>query len=45
MVLPVWTVNMVDVSLLVVVIFCVVVLGLSVLLIVVVGLTVTTDAE
>lgn len=45
MVLPVRTVNMVDVSLLVVVIFCVVVLGLSVLLIVVVGLTVTTDAE
>lgn len=45
MVLPVWTVNMVDVSLLVVVIFCAVVLGLSVLLIVVVGLTVTTDAE
>lgn len=36
---------MVDVSLLVVVIFCVVVFGLSVLLIVVVGLTVTTDAE
>ena len=45
MVLPVWTVNMVDVSLLVVVIFCAVVFGLSVLLIVVVGLTVTTDAE
>lgn len=45
MVLPVRTVNMVDVSLLVVVIFCAVVLGLSVLLIVVVGLTVTTDAE
>lgn len=36
---------MVDVSLLVVVIFSVVVLGLSVLIIVVVGLTVTTDAE
>ena len=36
---------MVDVSLLVVVIFCAVVFGLSVLLIVVVGLTVTTDAE
>ena len=36
---------MVEVSLLVVVIFCVVVLGLSVLLLVVVGLTVTTDAE
>ena len=45
MVLPVRTVNMVDVSLLVVVIFCVVVFGFSVLLIVVVGLTVTTDAE
>ena len=45
MVLSVRTVNMVDVSLLVVVIFCVVVFGLSVLLIVVVGLTVTTDAE
>ena len=36
---------MVDVSLLVVVIFSVVVLGLSVLIIVVVGLTVTTDAK